>query len=383
MLHIILMILKLIGFVILALLGLILLIILTTLLVPIRYRIAVEHGEVFYAKGRVHWLLHIIHAEVSYVEDKLHIIVRLFGIVIYDNLKPKEPKARKRKSAKLNTGTHPIKRSKSGKTQYAKRIKDNKTKADSNILIETPTTNPKVSKIQQESYDSIGSSTSDDRFELSNIEDTENIIVPEKKEPEISFANRKNNKTDENRKDDNSRKEIPLETEQQTSEKKKSFFQKLSERFHEFKEKLISGIKNFIEKIRNLFTTVKTFQHKGNLIYEFIRNEMNRQGFSVTFTSLKKMLKHILPTKLKSEIVFGTGDPCSTGQLLGVLGFLYGFYGDKIRITPDFENSRLEGKHDARGRIRLVTILIIVVKLILDKRFKQLKTNATLLKEAL
>jgi hypothetical protein len=65
------------------------------------------------------------------------------------------------------------------------------------------------------------------------------------------------------------------------------------------------------------------------------------------------------------------------------MGILYGFYGDRVVIIPDFENKVFEGKHYARGRIRLITLLIIVIKLISDKRFKRLKSNFLILKEAL
>ena len=103
----------------------------------------------------------------------------------------------------------------------------------------------------------------------------------------------------------------------------------------------------------------------------------------MTYGSIGKLLKHILPRKLKANIIYGTGDPCSTGQILGALSILYSMYGDRVTIIPDFENQRFEGNAMARGRIRLVTILIIVIKLILDKRFRQLRNNVRLLKEAL
>jgi hypothetical protein len=148
-------------------------------------------------------------------------------------------------------------------------------------------------------------------------------------------------------------------------------------------EKLVTFFRGLKIKILKLYETAVNIKHKKDLITSFIKDELNREGFRITYSSLKRLFKHILPTKLKSSIIFGTGDPCSTGQALGAMSILYSFYGDKVQITPDFENKRLEGKHYARGRIRLITILIIVIKLILDKRFQQLKSNFLILKEAL
>ena len=81
------------------------------------------------------------------------------------------------------------------------------------------------------------------------------------------------------------------------------------------------------------------------------------------------------------KLLFGTGDPCSTGKVLGVLSLIYGLYGEHIEITPDFNNKVLEGNFNVKGRIRLVRIIIIVTKLLLDKRFKRLKNNFSRLKE--
>jgi hypothetical protein len=112
-------------------------------------------------------------------------------------------------------------------------------------------------------------------------------------------------------------------------------------------------------------------------------DEINRTAFGTAWKSLIRLLKHLSPTKLVAEIIFGTGDPCSTGQILGVLAFFYGMYGEHVSLTPDFENKILEGKLYARGRIRLITVLIIVVKLLIDKKFKEMMNNFKTLKEAL
>jgi hypothetical protein len=127
----------------------------------------------------------------------------------------------------------------------------------------------------------------------------------------------------------------------------------------------------------------KGWKEKGNLAVQFLKDEINRQGFGAIGLSLRRMMRHMAPKKLKGKIVFGTGDPCTTGQTLGVLGVLYSIYGDRIEIIPDFEEKRLEGSLMAGGRIRLITVLIIVIKLILDRRFKQLRSNWKTVKEAL
>ena len=153
--------------------------------------------------------------------------------------------------------------------------------------------------------------------------------------------------------------------------------------FKRTKERIVGFFKRTKEKILSIFHDLTDIQRKIGLISTFITDEKNRAGMKRTFKSLKKIIKHILPTKLRSKVIFGTGDPCSTGQLLGLCAILYSFYGDNMQITPDFQNARFEGQHYAKGRIRVITLLFIVIKLMLDKRFKQLKGNLLILKEAL
>lgn len=152
-------------------------------------------------------------------------------------------------------------------------------------------------------------------------------------------------------------------------------------------KKFFGKIKAFFQSVRNkiirIYNNIGDIWSKLKLISEFLQSGENREGFMLTYSKLKKILKHILPGKLKSRVRFGTGDPCSTGQALGAFSIFYSFYGDNISITPDFENRVFEGEHYARGRISLLTVLVIVFKLIRDERFKKLKRNFQLLKEAL
>lgn len=79
------------------------------------------------------------------------------------------------------------------------------------------------------------------------------------------------------------------------------------------------------------------------------------------------LLKKIRPRKIEGDVVFGTGDPASTGQALGAIAMLYGVYPEKLNIVPDFDEKRFEGELHVKGRLRLIHVLIIVVRLFADK----------------
>ncbi len=350
MLHIILLLLKIIGILLLCVLGLILLILMTTMLVPIRYRVAAKHGEkLFYLKGRVNWLLHIVHLGFSYIEGELHITARLFGFIVYDNLKPRKPKKPKKiKEAKKKSAGSKNARRKSDSKPSMRKVGD--TSSDTlDLPIEPSVKLPEEDNISKESIRT--PITTDTAFHKSTADE---------KERERGKASTVKGKPE-----------------------RKSLFQKLLEWIRRIKDKIISIFQKWKAKISQTIATVSRLRHRLDLIVDFLRDELNKEGMHITFSSIKRLIKHILPTKLSVKLTFGTGDPCSTGQALGALSILYSFYGDKIQITPDFERSVLEGEYLVVGRIRLVSILIIVVKLILDKRFKQLKNNFMILKEAL
>ena len=398
MLHIILLILKLIGITLLVLLGILLLLFLTIMLVPIRYRIEAEHGEKLWLDGRAGWFFNLMHARFSYLEGKLHIRIGVLWFVLFDNLKPKKRKIKKKrrktnlKSIKLQKG---VKADKEKRSEYKKQkvnqlagneqsIKDEAKKAShgkevdlSNLLIKTE------EKVKNEITEEINSefkeTTEVNNDEASNINSNRDLDRAFNKDTDKNTIKQKKFEQEESIIHENG-----TNKEEDIRENLKKFiFKKLFHKVIEIKNKMVAFFCNIKRKIIVAAETISGIKHKAGLIQGFIKNEINKEGFQVTFESLRKMIKHILPTKLKSRIVFGTGDPCSTGQALGVVSVLYSFYGDKVQIIPDFENKIFEGKHYAKGRIRLVTILIIVIKLIVDKRFKRLKNNFQILKEAL
>ena len=76
---VILLILKIIGWILLTLLALFLLIVFLVLFVPVRYRTEGSIEENIRVQGKVHWLLHILSFGFSYNEDGFSYTLRLFG----------------------------------------------------------------------------------------------------------------------------------------------------------------------------------------------------------------------------------------------------------------------------------------------------------------
>ena len=129
-----------------------------------------------------------------------------------------------------------------------------------------------------------------------------------------------------------------------------------------------------MEKIKELFRTVADAVRNIRTEIDFYKNLWDKpQG--------KKSLEHLWreicykkkkgkPTKIRGKLLFGTGDPATTGQALGVLGAVYGFLPEDLFITPDFENEVYEGTIDVKGRLRLIHLLIVAVRLLIDRDFR-------------
>lgn len=320
MLSVILLILKIIGIIIIVLLGILLFLLLIILFVPIRYRVKVEHGDAFILNGGVSWLLHLVHGRISWLDGKRRIWIRIMGILIYDSQRAPRDKRRKAKQD----------------------LSDDEDRTD-------------VDRTDVDRTD----------VDRTDMDSTENIRPSSKSVSDIDIE---------------SKNEAVEQSTEEEEHSREAIFTRIYTRI---KNKLISffkAIKNKIIKIIQGFLKVK---NKLGLILDFINDDINKRGFHFTYKTLKRLLRHILPRRLRSKLIFGTGDPCSTGQALGIFGILYGIYGNNLQITPDFENKVLIGSHYARGRIRIWTLLIIVIKLLLDKRFKELKMNYQMLKEAL
>ncbi len=378
MLHVIFLLFKIIGLILLVLLGLIVGLLLILLLVPIRYRVRVSHGDELKLEGRVSWLLHLVHARVSLIGDQRHILLRIFGIVLYDNQRPKKPKDRRSRG-----------RNRSGR--HNKEVSGIDPSEEENGFSD-------FEDGQGEDFENTNYRPRREKAELP-IDDTIQKRVPI---PEDGTAERKNayrsEKVDSSENVARDRTAgssvrtnqdgIPADRsttnpDQEEEEERESFFGRVLRKIRGIFRGISNKLRSIREGIKRTFSKILNLKKKLHLILEFLKDEENKQAFQVTFSSLKKLLKHILPTRLKSEVTFGTGDPCSTGKALGAISILYSFYGDNIRITPDFENKIFEGNHYARGRIRIGSLLIILIRLILDKKFKQLKRNFKILKEAL
>lgn len=137
-------------------------------------------------------------------------------------------------------------------------------------------------------------------------------------------------------------------------EKEMSWWKKLKFTFHRFCDR------------------IKTIRDNKNKFIEFITNEENKKVFKLVKKQLFALLKHIKPKHLRGNLEFGFEDPSLTGCLLGFVYMFYPKYYKNFTIVGNFETVIIKGDFYLRGRIRLLSLLIIGVKLIIDKNVRRM-----------
>lgn len=324
MLRIVLLILKIIGITLLSLLGLLVVLALLVLFVPIRYKVRGKKEEETWLRARIKWLFGIISVKLDYKDEKLTYSVRVCGKLLVSDKPKKKRNKRKKTSLKQRTKALPH------KPTEPEEIEPNK--GLSKAVIDAP-------------KDKEASTSNKEPYDPGFIED----------EHEIPKSN------------------------SEYKERKSGWL----DRIVKIPEHIKSLLHKVRERITNLILSIQKMLKKISMVKEFLKDKANKQGFSKCLFHLKNLYKHIKPRKLKARLRFGTGDPSSTGQLLGAVCAVYPQIIEKVQLAPDFEEKILQGELYARGRIRVITLLIIFLKVIRDRDITILRKNISKLKEEL
>lgn len=133
-------------------------------------------------------------------------------------------------------------------------------------------------------------------------------------------------------------------------------------------------IKKFIEKvkctIRDICDKIKNIKSEYDFYKALWDKPQGKAAVKHVFEEILYLLKKIKPKNIEGDVVFGTGDPASTGQAIGAIAAVYGFLPEKLKIKPDFEEKIYEGNIHIKGKLRLIHVVIIAIRLIVDKNVR-------------
>ena len=121
------------------------------------------------------------------------------------------------------------------------------------------------------------------------------------------------------------------------------------------------GKKIFREKLRSFKEVLETVKE--------LSKEESREMIALVLRETLRFLKTCRIRKAKGELYFAIEDPYTMGQVLEGLTLFYPLVQDKIRLVPEFGDSYYYG---IEGRIRLIHLLILLVRLLKNKQFRKL-----------
>ena len=150
---------------------------------------------------------------------------------------------------------------------------------------------------------------------------------------------------------------------------------------------VLSRIKAAVDSIKAKVDAAVRFAddlcEKADRLAAFLNDESHKRAFKLLWDSLKHLLAHVGPKKLKGYAIFGFDDPSMTGYVLAALSQLPLPWGSdsgkkkKFEVIPVFDRKVTDIDADFRGRLRLIVPARIGLKIWFNKDFKKLYAEVT------
>lgn len=319
MLHIILLILKIIGIILLCILGIVLFAVCCALFVPVRYRVEVLREESegkppAVVRAKITWLMHLVNISICYPAD-VYVRARIFLFTLF-----RLPEADKQR--------------KTGRQEKKQEQKDTGRQAG-----------PKTEETSSEAVTACPDGGADGGPKASG---------PEENIPEINVSD---------------------QTGQEASGLVNQIIRKIHDLIDKIKQaaiKVKTVFENIQYTIRHLCDKIKSMSDTIQYYREVIESEPFRQSWILCRKQAGSILKGLKPDRFEAELVVGTKDPATTGEILAIYGMLYPFIGEHVQITGDFERAHIEGWIYIKGKVRAFTFLRAAVKVYMNKNFRTL-----------
>lgn len=363
MLHVLLLILKIIGWILLGIIGLLLLLLLLILFCPIRYQADVSYqgGKTLQAKAKVRYLILSVRVlyDQSREKDKLKQEIRLLWFRLG---KKKAEEAEREVEHLADEGFDDA----WDDIDVDSDMDFDDADADSDMDLDDAV--HKMSDKSQKHTEKtpekpIGESGKTDKI----ITEIPTITLPDGEEdtepdgkPQIFDLDEPDDLPEEEKKRSGRLKIVC----QKVWEKLKKIWifirnhtpGKVAERVADKIERKTAAAKKKLRRLQkfwNLSCTVKTREYLKKYI--------------------PRTLKHILPRKVKGYVHYGMDEPYKTGQVTGYLSLLPFVYQKGLSMQPDFEQKVLELDVKLKGRIRLGYLLRIVLNINIWRTLKVAK----------
>ncbi|MFW6015454.1 MAG: DUF2953 domain-containing protein [bacterium] len=185
----------------------------------------------------------------------------------------------------------------------------------------------------------------------------------------------KNKKTNtRNNKNNNEQKNIKNEEKIDSNERQKDSTKESNNKINISKDEKKKKIKKKKKQKKKQKKPKKSSEWKSKYrdIKKFMFDEDNKKAIKKIYKSIKILVKKIFPKKIRLYLKVGTGDPASTGYLLGMLSFLYALKGKNINIEGNFDEAEIKSDFLVQGKLYIITFVLTFIKLFLDKNIRRI-----------
>lgn len=349
-----LLILKIIGIVLCVILGILAVI----LFVPICYEVDADIDAMDY-KVRVRWLGRLIRFEFRW-KEKAYAVLKILWFVI-DFTDPEAVAAKKaKKEAKAR---------KKQQKQQKKEVRKNEKQARQNQKEAQQQASDREARAQQRSEFR-------KQQEAESLSDGSNEIEKtQAKEKTVSESVTEAERTDIDEPVEHkmtgaeaSAGKYASETDQQlVSEEASDVLEKEPTQENGAEEKI--SVREKLKSVHEKAGSVKEKVKNGIAVIRFLKEQ---ELIPAVWVKLKPFLLHIRPRILRGHLQFGLSDPANTGQVLGGIAMIPFLYQTELQIEPDFETDEnyIKGQVYTRGHMCCIHLVILIVRLLLDKKIR-------------
>ena len=337
--HVILILFKIIGIILALVLGLLVLV----LAAPVRYSFRFHTDENAPPGGQVKvtWLLHILYVRASYIDKMLDYRVRIFGYQIMGNQKEFLEKKKKREQKK----------------QQKRQRKEEKDQKDKKEQPE-----PELQALSLPEPEAVSEAKPEVKEKASSgeTEASEDDVVVEA-EPEVK-EKASSDETEVPKEDAVVEAEEKEKSAKTATREKSGDGQKKTAGGKTGRKKTVKGKKKRRESLGDKIVAVRTAWQEYH----------GRQLLDFTKKSIIKILRHVLPRKMRGYIHFGFDDPAVTGLVTGTAAMFYPKYRKTFTLEPDFHQTCFEADCSGRGRIHPGFFLYIGITALMNKDVRNL-----------
>jgi len=161
-----------------------------------------------------------------------------------------------------------------------------------------------------------------------------------------------------------SKDDIASDSEQESETvEKQSVFQRISNFFLNIKNKVQSIYHKIIDIIQNINTKKETVSR----YIQILQKEEVKNTFSLCKKRIFKMLKHLLPKKMKIHAHIGMEDPSTTGYILAIYSVLPDKLRKQIILKADFDEVIVEADYNIKGSCNAFNLLFQLLCILTNK----------------